>query len=177
MIEMPRRSVTRFFIPLIDVMTLLFAIFLLMPVVEGPAPAEARGEAATASDRELDDLRQRVRQIDGTSLTERERQELETIRRAKVEELQKRLAIRVLEIEGATGKLMFYDPDPVEIASEADARALIGRQRARAGGRELYYLFLFPRKLTGYPQEWQRQQYERWFRGVAHGDDNPQEPR
>ena len=40
MIQMPRRSVTRFFIPLIDVMTLLFCIFLLMPMIqstgEGP---------------------------------------------------------------------------------------------------------------------------------------------
>ena len=32
MIQMPRRSVTRFFIPLIDVMILLFCIFLLLPV-------------------------------------------------------------------------------------------------------------------------------------------------
>ena len=33
MIEMPRRSVTRFFIPMIDVLTLLFCIYLLMPMV------------------------------------------------------------------------------------------------------------------------------------------------
>ena len=33
MIQMPRRSVTRFFIPLIDVLILLFCIFLLMPLV------------------------------------------------------------------------------------------------------------------------------------------------
>ena len=35
-IVQPRRSVTRFFIPLIDVLILLFAIFLLMPFVSGP---------------------------------------------------------------------------------------------------------------------------------------------
>src|SRR6516225_3918230 len=34
MIQMPRRSVTRFFIPLIDVLILLFCIFLLMPYVK-----------------------------------------------------------------------------------------------------------------------------------------------
>ena len=39
MIQMPQRSVTRFFIPLIDVLTLLFCIYLLMPIVK-PALAE-----------------------------------------------------------------------------------------------------------------------------------------
>src|SRR5262249_54358638 len=34
MIQTPRRSVTRFFIPLVDVMMLLFCIFLLMPMVK-----------------------------------------------------------------------------------------------------------------------------------------------
>ncbi|HEV3119748.1 MAG TPA: hypothetical protein VGY58_22000, partial [Gemmataceae bacterium] len=34
MIQLPRRSVTRFFIPLIDVLTLLFCIFLLMPLIK-----------------------------------------------------------------------------------------------------------------------------------------------
>ena len=41
MIRPPHRSVTRFFIPLIDVLILLFCIFLLMPYVK---PVE--GEAA-----------------------------------------------------------------------------------------------------------------------------------
>ena len=40
MLEMPRRSVTRFFIPLIDVLTLLFCIFLMMPAVRKTAEAE-----------------------------------------------------------------------------------------------------------------------------------------
>ena len=39
MLEMPRRSVTRFFIPLIDVLTLLFCIFLMMPAVKRTAEA------------------------------------------------------------------------------------------------------------------------------------------
>ena len=40
MIQMPRRSVTRFFIPLIDVLTVLFGIFLLMPIVREKTEAE-----------------------------------------------------------------------------------------------------------------------------------------
>ena len=42
---MPRRSVTRFFIPLIDVLTLLFCIFLMMPVVKKSSEAEASDAA------------------------------------------------------------------------------------------------------------------------------------
>ena len=40
MIASPRRSVTRFFIPMIDVLILLFCIFLLMPFVSAPASPE-----------------------------------------------------------------------------------------------------------------------------------------
>lgn len=182
MIQMPRRSVTRFFIPLIDVMTLLFCIFLLMPVVEGQ-PAATGEETDPAGARPLDGqerqdlvaLRQRVRELTTRSLTERERLELEAMRTQSIEALQKRLQVRVLEIDPDNGHLYDYDSNPTEIASEADAHALIERQRRAAGGRDLYYLFLFPRKLTGYPLERQRQQYERWFRGVAHGVDNPHE--
>ncbi len=41
MIRPPRRSVTRFFIPMIDVLTLLFCIFLLMPFVKSAGEGEA----------------------------------------------------------------------------------------------------------------------------------------
>ena len=41
MITAPRRSVTRFFIPLIDVLILLFCIFLLMPLFKPQAGAGA----------------------------------------------------------------------------------------------------------------------------------------
>ena len=45
MLEMPRRSVTRFFIPLIDVLTLLFCIFLMMPAVKKTTEAEVGATA------------------------------------------------------------------------------------------------------------------------------------
>ena len=47
MIRLPRRSVTRFFIPLIDVLILLFCIFLLMPIVEEGAGGPAGSEKLT----------------------------------------------------------------------------------------------------------------------------------
>ena len=45
MIRMPQRSVTRFFIPLIDVLTLMFCIYLLLPIVETPSTDPATSDA------------------------------------------------------------------------------------------------------------------------------------
>ena len=36
-VDYPERSVTRFFIPLIDVLLLLFCIYLLLPIARSPA--------------------------------------------------------------------------------------------------------------------------------------------
>ena len=65
----------------------------------------------------------------------------------------------------------------MEIANQAEAQALIERHKREAAGRELYYLFLYPRRLTGYPEQKQVAKYERWFAGVAHGIDNPRATR
>lgn len=181
MIQLPRRSVTRFFIPLIDVLILLFCIYLLMPIVKGPSDGGA-GEGAGAepvppldeSERqELERLRQMARtRRPAAGVAEEERQEVERLRREKIETLQQRLRIRVLEIDADNGRLFAFDPERVEVADEASAHALIDRQRREAARRELYYLFLFPRRLTGYPEERQVRQYERWFAGAAHGFDD-----
>lgn len=104
----------------------------------------------------------------------KEREELERLRNEKIDVLQQRLFIRVLEIDADTGKLFYREPEGArEIASEADALDLIARHRREAGSRELYYLFLFPRRLTGYPEQRQLERYDRWFKSVAHGTDNP----
>ncbi|MBV9122961.1 MAG: hypothetical protein JO112_06375 [Planctomycetes bacterium] len=171
MIQMPRRSVTRFFIPLIDVMTLLFCIFLLMPMVKGKGgPASVGNPTAPES---VGD----VARTQPAPVPEQELQELAKIRTEKIQELEKRLAIRILEIDPDNGRLFYYDPDRKEIPNEAAAHALIQRQRQaieRQGpGRELYYLFLFPRQVTGFPSERQVNQYNHWFAEVAHGMDNP----
>jgi hypothetical protein len=168
MIQLPRRSVTRFFIPLIDVLTLLFCIFLLMPSVDETTPSEAAppGPRASSGDRPSS--------LPWTGLLEHEREQLEQLQREKIETLRRRLALHVLEIDADTGKLFDHGPNgPVEVANQAQARAIIDRDRRDAGGRELYYLFLFPRRITGFPEQRQVQQYERWFEGVAHGIDNP----
>jgi hypothetical protein len=166
--------VTRFFIPLIDVLTLLFAIFLVMPMV-GQAESEADAAARAERERQLNDELEALRRQQ-PDLSRRLQDELDRLRREKVQALKERLAVRVLEIDGATGKLFYRDPDRVEIRNQADARELIERdQRLRgAGQRELYYLILYPRdRRSGYPTVGQRQDYERWFEGVALAFDVP----
>src|SRR5439155_4759614 len=48
MIQFPRRSVTRFFIPLIDVLTLLFCIFMLMPMIKETGEAQESINSSSA---------------------------------------------------------------------------------------------------------------------------------
>jgi len=180
MIRMPRRSVTRFFIPLIDVLTLLFCIYLLLPLVEAPEDSGDFSASAGTNAREptlavLEELRrERDRLQQEKEEWERLRQTVRDLRQERIETLRQRLFIRVLEIDADTGKLFVATPEGrEEIATQAQAQALIARDRQTAPERELYYLFLFPRRLTGYPQEGQVQRYRNWFEGVAYGFDNP----
>ncbi|MFL5339185.1 MAG: hypothetical protein ACJ8F7_03375 [Gemmataceae bacterium] len=169
MIQPPRRSVTRFFIPMIDVLTLLFCIFLLMPFVKKAADTEGDpGRVPTpvlTGDQKAD-----------AAEMARLRAEVEQLRKEKAEEL-KRLEIRTLEIDPKTGDLIYYAPEPYRITSQADAVRLINGHREelrRAGGKELYYLFQFPRDpKSGAPSPEQWADYTRWFADVPFGVDNP----
>lgn len=186
MIEMPKRSVTRFFIPLIDVLTLLFCIYLLMPMV---APSEADGAAGTGPDgrpftdlerRELEQLRIEKRHWkdlkDYTQQRENILEELARLRQEKLDTLQKRIAIQVLEI-GLEGKLYYYDAQrPKDRRFEITADNVAGFMRDQqklAGNKELYLLILYPRSPSGFPLESQLKTYERWFDGVPHTYDVP----
>ena len=71
MIRPPRRSVTRFFIPLIDVLILMFGIFLLMPLVEEGAAGAGGESRLTAGEAEQlrqdrDRLQQRIAELERT---------------------------------------------------------------------------------------------------------------
>jgi hypothetical protein len=179
MIQLPRRSVTRFFIPLIDVLTLLFCIFLLMPLIK--SAGEGQDQSSSPSDRSESNAlggsgSQAPKSSESLELenARRARQDLEQLQKEKIETLQQRLFIRVLEIDADTGKLFSQQGDDrLEIANQDEALKLIAQHRQEAGKRELYYLFLYPRRLTGFPEEGQIKRYETWFRGVAHGLDNP----
>jgi hypothetical protein len=176
MLEMPERSITRFFIPMIDVLTLLFCIYLLMPIVKDPDTGESE-EERRARDEKLRQLEAELAAKGGVGeLTHQLRDEIERLRREKIEALRTRLAVRVLEIDPATGKLYYRDPDRVEIRDQADAHKLIDRDRLAQGvsRRELYYLILYPReRASAYPTVAQRKSYDRWFEGVALGYDIP----
>jgi hypothetical protein len=173
-IEMPRRSVTRFFIPMIDVLTLLFCIYLLLPMAS---------ETAQEPDSERAEREEKLRRLEaevarrGEDIPAELREQIEKLRRDRVKSLQTRLAVRVLEIDPETGKLFYRNPDRVELRSEADAHELIRRDQEAQGvsKRELYYLILYPRdvRTSARPDQAQRRQYDRWFAGVAMGYDKP----
>src|SRR5262249_52141185 len=96
----PRRSVTRFFIPLIDVLILLFCIFLLMPFVSTPARPESEPET-----------RPDTKAVPPPSDLEKLKQERDEAL-ARLERFRKdqsgRLLIRVVEIDPKTGDLRYY---------------------------------------------------------------------
>ena len=163
MIRRPRRSVTRFFIPLLDVLILLFCIFLLMPYVK---PVEGEANAGTPADPKLSDSAELKSEIDAL------RRERDRLLRERSQTLE-RLVIHVLEIDRASGKLFDYDPQRVDISTAAAARDLIAHQQQAANGREIYFLILFPRESSGYPLERQMSAYSEWFKDVPHGFDDP----
>jgi hypothetical protein len=170
MIEQPKRSVTRFFIPLIDVLTLLFCVFLIMPLArpdtEEGAPLPRTGDELM---KERFEDKERIRQL---------QQELAKIQEGKGLSLQERIAFRVLEIDGKTGKLYYRDkaPEPHEIRTEADARSLIENDRRAIGvtRKDLMYVILYPRnRESDHPTTGQRDQYEAWFRDANVRFDKP----
>jgi hypothetical protein len=170
MIPAPKRSVTRFFVPLIDVLSLLFTIFLLLPFVARPAGAPDPTADPGADSPDLTELQLRAEQL---------RQENEALRRSQADPGE-RLSVRVLDIDPATGKLYSFDPDAAdprqEVRDAADAQRLIAQQRRRAGGKEPFFLVLYPRQLTGFPLQSQVDAYRRWFAGVPLTFDNPWRP-
>jgi hypothetical protein len=183
MIRLPQRSVTRFFIPLIDVLILLFCIYLVMPLGTS-VESEAQQRARLRTQERLRELERELQEKErsGDELSAEKRRELQRLR---TEELQRRLVVRVLEIDPKDGRLFYRARrlrggveqfQRVEVRNQADARTLIEQDRRNlgAGQRELYYLILYPRDPTsGYPTRKQRLQCDRWFEGVALGYDIP----
>ena len=75
MIRPPRRSVTRFFIPMIDVLTLLFCMFLLMPIIKENAALtqeESSGGPTADLKREIEARQKELRELYKEQLKARE---------------------------------------------------------------------------------------------------------
>ncbi len=167
MITPPRRAVTRFFIPLIDVLILLFCIFLLMPFVSGPAtpePADAKPEA------KKDPLPENVKDLQRELAEARDR--LKRMEQAAQSRLTDRLVVRVLHTDRKDGTLYYFDPDRQEIRTEADAQRFVIHQKtlaSKAGGvKDLYFLILYPENPQGFPTLAQEDQIRHWFRDIPH---------
>jgi hypothetical protein len=164
----PRRSVTRFFIPLIDVLILLFCIFLLMPFVSGTPSAESQSAPPSEVKEQLPE---NVRDLQA-ALTEAKGR-LVRMERAAQAGLADRLSVRVLQVgKDRNGVfLYYYDPERQEIRTEADALKLIVRQKAiagRAGGvKDVLFLVMYPRDEKGndlgYPTRADETRFRGWF--------------
>ncbi len=169
MITPPRRSVTRFFIPMIDVLILLFCIFLLMPFVSTPAADD--GAKAEAKAPELPTDVQELRQL--LAATQKERDEAAKRLERFQKERGERLVVRVLEIDPGSGKLYYYAPGRQEVASQAQAEQLIAYQKRLAGEKDTYFLIMYPRQASSYPTRANVETYRAWFKDVPYGFDIP----
>ncbi len=172
MIISPRRSVTRFFVPLIDVLILLFCIFLLMPFVSAPAGSDADTKSETKTP--VPELPTDVKEL-RQQLTAATKERDEATRR--LDRYQKdrgeRLVVRVLEIDPDSGKLYYYAPGRQEVASQVQAEQLITYQKRLAGEKDVYFLILYPRRASRHPVREDLDNYRAWFKDVPHGFDIP----
>jgi hypothetical protein len=189
-IHMPRRSVTRFFIPLVDVMMLLFSMFLLMPILEergaggGGLDQMSRTELVKENQAMKYKLDQAESQVKGLlteiaatrpyvdtqkSLSELKK-ELALLKEGKVGELSKRLFPQVLMYNPKTDGLIYYDPTATpgvtKIQNSTDAASLIAKHRiqAQAKGLDLHYFMLHGEyfKMEG-PNDARAEEFKKWF--------------
>lgn len=181
MIQMPHRSVTRFFIPLIDVLLLLFCMFLLMPIAREADLDKERESAADLAYRleiaesELERRMQELKKFEELRLVqadlEKIKEELDRLRKDARKPFEQKVKFYILDL-GPKGNLSFFDgkaaePKPLPIADKKSAHALIDKHKQEAKGRELYYYFLYPRPETGFPTVGQERQYKTWFADVG----------
>lgn len=170
MIERPKRSVTRFFVPLIDVLILLFCIFLLMPFVEVPESTTNKDEETKAKPAP-DDLPKTDPEL--RAELERHKRELEKMK-AERGNLSDRLSVKVLEIDSDSGMLYYFqDGERIAVKDQNAAETLINVHKAQSGTRDPFFLLLYPRRRSGYPEKPQLEQYERWFKDVQFKFDRP----
>ena len=178
MIHMPRRSVTRFFIPLIDVLLLTFGVFLLMPVAAETELEEERqktaetGESATVLQAALKDRLRELYRLEelraDLDRVDEMKKEIDLLRDLAQKSLQQSLTVKLIETDPKTGWIYYYDPlrapdeQKVRITDARAARALIEQHRKLAAGRNVYYHFL--RQRGPRPTEEQDREYRQWFK-------------
>jgi hypothetical protein len=156
---------------LIDVLILLFCIFLLLPFVSKAEDTTG----STSGPTDVATLQRKLKETeDQLKIRDVEVQRLMD-ERAKVAE---RTVVRVLEIDTDTGELYTFSsdgprPERIKVANEAQADALIRRTKQLAEGKPVYFLILYPRTRSRFPTQPQIETYASWFKGVPHKFDNP----
>jgi hypothetical protein len=171
-IQLPERSVTRFFVPLIDVLILLFCIFLLLPFVSTPADSTA-GTDPTA---EVEALRVRLKSAEDSLALERARATAARLEKDKTDA--RRTVVWVIDIDGDTGEMSYAALDgppgtrfPIRTEQEAALYRNSTRKRSESGA--VKYLFVCPRKPSRFPDKKTLENIPRWFAGEAFVIDNP----
>jgi hypothetical protein len=170
MIVLPKRSVTRFFIPLIDVLILLFCIFLLMPFVSAPAQddePEKKKDTPAELPTDVKELQKRL------AAANKDRDEaIKRLERHQKERGEK-LVVRVLEIDPNTGRLSYYASGKQEIASQEHAEKYIAYEKRLAGEKDVYFSIQYPRVAGRHPTPADIASYKEWFKNVQHDFDLP----
>jgi len=167
-------SPTRFLIPLIDVLLVLFGLFMVAQVmVSGDQQPHARQERTTRTlepERERETVEQLRKKLE--EATAQLGKERESLRNASAAQLAGMISVRSLDIDPIDGHLVTDAGE--SIRNEAQARALIDwdrrRQPANPGEAEkkLVYLLRYPKsRESGFPTVRQKLDLSRWFSGTT----------
>jgi hypothetical protein len=187
MIHMPHRSVTRFFVPLIDVLLLLFCIFLLMPFANEDDMEKTQEEAIkerdnattlrSELDRREDELQNQLvtrEQLRKEGEYDRIKAENDLLRKKLAETPDQKFLFHMIDIDREDGELYSINSRGVRthIKDAQDAKKLIQHDRQEADKspltkeKKLYYCFIYPRPQEGRPTEKQVRKYKEWFADV-----------
>jgi hypothetical protein len=180
-IQLPERAVTRFFVPLIDVLILLFCIFLLLPFVSAPADG-----TTAAGPTDLDTLRSELRKAkDDLAIEKRRTDELMKERADSPQ----RTAVWTIDIDGETGELSYAAPDgPIgerfvitdnekELREKNRIRPTDFILNSKKRNRAVKYVFVCPRKASRFPDKPTLDNIAAWFANESYFIDNPFAPR
>jgi len=167
-------SPTRFLIPMIDVLLMLFGLFMVAQVMRTEDAANARGENQKTQtlepQREKDNAEELRKKL--AELTIQLGKERESLRNASAAQLAGMISVRSMEIDPLDGHLKTDAGETIR--NEVQARSLIDLDRRRQvvpsgeAEKKLVYLLRYPKaRESGFPTIRQKQDLGRWFSGTV----------
>jgi hypothetical protein len=177
MLRPPKRAVTRFFIPLIDVLILLFCIFLLMPYVEKGAIGGARltaGEAQKLKER-IQELERKLELAEKTRETPEDlKQQIASLKKKLQANPADRLVVKYVYVDEIDGTLFYWkrilDSAPLKIRLDQEkVRQMVADDRKppfRQIEDKLLYHIVRPQSKSPFPEKIQLREYVGWFAGL-----------